>query len=86
MIWYLILFVGYSCPGGILGGLIPDAARPLICRQEAKQEIYDPARFEKAKARIRELGESSVLFSCRGLKCKEIRVVWTTSARFEGEK
>ena len=82
MTFYLVLWLGYSCPGGILSGFIPAAAKPLVCRSEAKYEMYDPARIEKAKSRIRELGPAAMFFSCRGFKCENVAVAWTTSCAF----
>ena len=76
MSYYLVAWIAFSCPGGLLSGLIPGAARPLVCSREARVELIP--RKADAERKVRELGPgaASRLWWCRGLKCSDVKVSW----------
>jgi hypothetical protein len=76
----LVVWISWTCPGGLLSGLWPAAARPLVCRPVAAHEIYDPARQHQAERRALELGAD--LQACARGRCRSIKKV-TTSVTFE---
>lgn len=83
MKFLMVLWLGWSCPGGWLSGLVPAAARPVLCRPVAEYERFDPARRAQAHARVREQGGSARLFSCDAARCREVSVRWKTEAVIE---
>lgn len=32
-------WIGFACPGGFLGGLTPDAAKPYVCDRQAQHYV-----------------------------------------------
>jgi len=84
MIFYLVAYIAWVCPGGWLSGFVPDAIRPIACQGTGQVEQFD--RLEKAKDRVRELGRGSRLISCRGFRCKEVPVTWVTEPQFREVK
>lgn len=85
MIYFLVTWIAWTCPGGILGGLVPAPVRPLACRAEPRFELYDPARRGRAQARVRELGPGAEMRRCRGLRCSDNLAQWNTELTFKGE-
>lgn len=83
MSWFLVLWVGYSCPGGMLSGLVPVTARPYVCAREPRSEIL--TRRSDAERKVRDVGPGARLLSCRGLRCSEVRVTWSQVAEIEDE-
>lgn len=83
MIWFLVTWISWACPGGPLGGLVPAAARPAVCRPEPRFEVYDPALERRARARVRELGGGAELRRCRGLRCSGNLADWKTDVEFK---
>ena len=81
MTWFLVLSIGMTCPGGLLSGLIPAAARPYVCSREPRAEIF--TRQADAHRRVRELGPGARLLACRGLRCEERRVSWSQVVEIE---
>lgn len=77
MTWHLVVWLGLSCPGGLLSGLIPKAVRPFVCERKAESFVC-PGRVEAERV-VRDAGPGARLFECRGLRCREIEVRWTTS-------
>ena len=80
MTFYLVAWIGLSCPGGLLSGLIPKAARLFICERKP-ESFLAPWRIE-AERKVRESGESSRLYECRGLRCREIEIRRETLVSF----
>ena len=39
MTLWLVVWVGFSCPGGLLGRFVPAAAKPLVCEQRLEYKI-----------------------------------------------
>ncbi len=76
--YFLLAWVSWTCPGGWLGGgLVPRAARPLIC--QAKPEVSYFSGREAAVRKVHDLGpdvEARLLW-CRGLRCWERSVKWS---------
>jgi hypothetical protein len=71
MRWLRVAWIAWQCPGGLLAGLWPAAARPIICQPAPAVEDYDPARRAKAEARARDLGAD--LQACRmGRGCRSL--------------
>ncbi len=83
MTWILVAWISWTCPGGPISGLVPAAARPLVCRPAPRHELYDPARRPRAQARVRELGAGAELRVCRGLRCSDNLADWTTDVKFK---
>ena len=81
MTFYIAAALAWACPGGWLSGLIPAAARPLVCQAKPQIELLD--RLPAAEARIRVLGPGSRLLACHGFRCKDVPVLWTTTPEFE---
>jgi hypothetical protein len=80
VIFYIVAFVSWSCPGGWFSGLVPEKVRPFACDAQAQVEVYD--RLNAAKVRVFERGPSASLMACRGLRCKKVPVVWVTEPTF----
>lgn len=83
MIWTAVLWISWTCPGGLLGGFVPAAARPLLCAPAPRLELYDPARRGRAEARVRDLGAGAEIRACRGLRCSSNLADWTTDVKFK---
>ena len=83
MTWILVVWLGYSCPGGWFSGLVPLSVRPLVCAPAVELERFDPAQRERAHARVREQGQGARLFRCDVRRCREIPVRWRTETLFE---
>jgi len=84
MIWYYVLWITWACPGGWFSGLVPETLRPIACKAESRMEIFDGAGRGRAEKRIREQGQTAQMWSCRGLKCRQVDVRWITSVEFGG--
>jgi hypothetical protein len=80
MIFFLVSWIGLHCPGGLLSGLIPHSARPLICQKVQEHELFD--RREAAQARVIVVGAGARLFEYRGLRRREIEVLWSSNVTF----
>lgn len=78
MTWYLVAWVSWTCPGGMLSGIWPAAARPLICAPHAEDMLC--SRRADAERKVRELGPGAGvrLFAFRGLRGREIDLTWST--------
>lgn len=83
MTWILVAWLGYSCPGGWLSGLVPLPVRPLVCAPAIELERFDPAQGERARARVLEQGQTARIFRCDPRRCREIPVRWRAEATFE---
>ena len=81
MTFWIVATISWACPGGWLSGLVPEALRPLVCKQQAQTEVFD--RLSRARDRVRDAGPTSRLTACRGLRCKDASVIWTTSPEFK---
>jgi hypothetical protein len=75
MTWYLVLWVGFNCPGGWLGDkFLPETARAFICQRPAMHAIEtDPKEMMK---RVREAGPGVRVFLYKGLRRSEMKVTW----------
>lgn len=78
MAWHMVLWVGLSCPGGPLSGLIPAGLRPYLCSGQPRWEVVQ--NRERAERRVRELGPGTVLLACRGISCRQVPVKWSAVA------
>lgn len=83
MIWTAVLWISWTCPGGPLSGFVPATARQLLCTSTPRFELYDPARLEAARRRVRELGAGAELRICRGLRCSSNLAEWKTDVKFK---
>lgn len=81
MTWYLILSMSWTCPGGLLSGLWPAQAKPLIC--QPKPERFIETRPDLALRRVQE-SEKSRIWKCVGLRCGELEVVRKIAISVEG--
>lgn len=72
----MVAWISFSCPGGIFSGIWPEAARPLVCQRTAELDLFSDRK--EADRKIRELGPAAAsrLYSCRGLRCQEVRIAW----------
>lgn len=86
MTWWLVVWVTYSCPGGLFGGLVPTSARPLVCAQITETAVVSSRR--KAHRAVKKAGCSAApsLYWCKGLKCYEKEIECPTVLRIEGEE
>ena len=84
MTWFLVTWITWSCPGGLLSGLVPAAARPLVCAPEVKREPYD--KLARAQDRVRAIGPGAAasIDQVRGLRLKSQDVTWTQTVNFGG--
>lgn len=82
MTWYLVSFLAYSCPGGWFEGLVPEQARPFVCKPEVRMEAYD--RLGRAQDRVKALGPSSLsrLTTVKGLRLAPLKVEWKQIVEF----
>jgi len=88
MTYYLVIWIGLNCPGGILEGFIPAAARPFVCAQEVQQMGFaGGSGFSYARDFIRSAGPGAKarLFVCTGMRTREIKIAWKTELKIEGE-
>jgi hypothetical protein len=76
MTYFIVLWLAYACPGGILSGIWPEVAKPLICAPELKVERFSDRK--QAESKIKDLGPmaSSRIQWCKGLKCYDIKIQW----------
>lgn len=79
--WYLITWISWSCPGGILSGLWPEQAKPLLCTPQPQLELE--TRPDQALKRLREHHPARV-YVFNGLKRKELKVNVETHITAEG--
>lgn len=75
MIWFAVLWISWTCPGGPASRLIPAALRPAVCAPAPAWERF--SRRGYAEYRVRELGAGSRLYACRGLRCSDNLADWT---------
>lgn len=82
MTWFLVLSLGWTCPGGWLGGFLPAPARPLVCKPALRREAYD--QLQQAQDRVRALGPDAVpvITQVRGLRLHDLPLAWETTAKF----
>lgn len=79
MTYYFLLWLGMNCPMGWLGGrAIPPAAKPLVCTTRPEYAFLD--RQDRAVAMLRDLGPGvgARLWRCKGFRCSEVSLRWTT--------
>jgi len=82
MTWFLVLSLSWTCPGGWFSGLVPPAARPLICKPKIERTSYD--RLQAARDRVRAIGPDSaaILTQVHGLRLQDQPVTWETVVKF----
>ncbi len=91
-----VAFTAYLCPGNftVLGINIPlakapESAKPAlavagICEARPTFELYDPAQFNKAHARVAQLGKPAQLYEVRnGVAVGPSLVTWPTDPKFK---
>lgn len=83
MTYWLIVYIGFACPGGWFSSLIPAAARPVACKAKPEQEFYSSRKL--ADKRVLDIGPSSAtrLFECKAFRCREKDVDWTPTVEIE---
>lgn len=77
--FWMVLFIGYNCPGGIFSGLWPSALQPLMCPSTVKFERFRTQ--ELARSHVTKLGRG-VILKC-GDECQEEKVTWKSVVSFE---
>lgn len=85
MTTYVLSWIAFACPGGLLNGLWPATIRPLVCKSEPQFKIYDITEYARAKKKALELGEPTQLSRCRGTDDCEELIEWVKIAKFKGE-
>jgi hypothetical protein len=83
VIYFLLAWTAWACPGGWFAGIWPAPVRPLVCAPSARFELYDPARAAAARRRVSELGPSAALYVCRGLRCRGPISSWSQDVHFQ---
>ena len=86
MTWVLVTWLAYSCPGGPLGHLLPNALKPFACTQTVEVKVIGNKKrayhaVEKAGCAARPR-----IFWCKGLKCYEKKVECPVGLYIQGEK
>ena len=83
MIWYLVTWISFACPGGLLAPAWPAAARPYVCARVTKHEIY--SRREDADRQVRSVGQAAApaMAWCRNLRCWDKTIEWKTTAEIK---
>lgn len=85
MTTYVLSWIAFACPGGLLNGLWPAAIRPLVCQSKPQFQLYSITEYSRAKKRALELGEPAQLTLCRGTECEDPMIDWVKIAQFKGE-
>lgn len=76
MTWYLVIYIGFTCPGGWLGGLlIPKGIGLLACQKTPTHTILTDKK--EVMRLVREQGPGIRVFWCKNLKCSEKKVEWS---------
>lgn len=96
MISLAVAFTAYLCPGSVtLLGIsiplakLPESAKPAlavagICEPRPAFELYDPAQFNKARARVAQLGRPTQLYAVRnGIEVGPPLVEWPKDPKFK---
>jgi hypothetical protein len=90
---YELLLAGWACAGAVtlLGfkvqlAAFPEAAKPALaavhlCRPDLRVEKYDPARRQVAFDRA--LATGGRLRRCRGVVCKDVPILTTTTVKID---
>lgn len=85
MYWFLVGWVAvWSCPGGLLGKVIPASDKPIVC-QAAAYAHEEFASRDDARKKVQELGPSvlpGITQFGPDLKMTELPVTWTPTATF----
>lgn len=78
MIYYLVAWLAFQCPGGAFKGLIPTNMKPLMCEQVPASALY--AAELDAMAELRKHGASASIQICRETKglmrCEPMVIIW----------
>jgi hypothetical protein len=82
MTWFLIIWVSWSCPGGLFAPAWPPASRPIVCAPRPELQILSTE--DAAQRAVRAAGRAGAprLYSCRWLRCREQRVIWNETVTF----
>jgi len=92
-----VVFTAYLCPGAftVLGINIPlakapESAKPAlalvgVCEARPTLELYDPAQFNKARARVAQLGKPAQMYPVthNGVTVGSPLVEWPTAPKFK---
>lgn len=76
----LVVYTAWTCPGGLLAGFWPAAAKPLVCSARPAVEAYDPARAAAARRRVVDLGQPAQIYAAKGAVIGPPLVDWKTVA------
>lgn len=77
MTYYLVAYLAWQCPGGLLSGFIPESLKPTVCHAAPRIEAFE--KIDLARKRIAQIGpqQSLQLVEVQGLRIKELPVTWT---------
>lgn len=91
-----VVFNAFLCPGSVvLLGIsiplakLPESAKPAlavagICETRPTMELFDPAQFNKARARVAQLGKPAQLYQVQnGVTVGPPLVDWPTDPKFK---
>lgn len=79
MSYFTVLWLSFACPGGWFSGMVPEAARPYVCRVQPETDVYGSR--EEAERKLMSLGPSAHprLFVWTNLRKKEVPLTWLTT-------
>ncbi len=86
MKYYVVIWVHYKMPGGLLGKFIPAHLRPILGEAAPRHKIF--TKLKNACTHIRKVGRTAnpKLFYYEGLRAWERDVDFETAVKIEGEK
>ena len=79
--YWIVTWIAFSCPGGLLAPVWPAAAKPFVCERVVHNERY--SRRSDAERQVRAVGSSARLAWCRNLKCWDKPIRWDAVAVIE---
>ena len=74
LIWFVVVWTQWSCPGGILKNVWPEPLKPLICKAETRR--YITSSRDHAEREVRRRGPTSSMGECYNLKCVDVPLKW----------
>jgi hypothetical protein len=81
VVFYLVSWIALSCPGGMLSGLIPAHARPIVCPGIPASVLF--VSEQDAMNALIKHGQGSTLQICNEtkglLRCEPAKLEWLPS-------
>jgi|CXWL01.1.fsa_nt_gi hypothetical protein len=79
--WYLVAWIAWSCPGGMLARFVPEPVKPLICRPARTESLMFMQRSD-AMTKVQELGPYAIptLHWCQTGRCYTRGIDWNLVA------